>query len=64
MSIREPTADRDGVLRMENVGGRRVVDDDCLLEIAANLREILDVVALVVVAALAEQSVMYHAMNV
>lgn len=64
MSVREPTADRDGVLRVENVRGGRVVNDNRLLKVAANLREVLDVVALVVVAALAEQSVMYHAMNV
>jgi hypothetical protein len=28
MGIREPTADWDGMLRVENVRGRRIVDDD------------------------------------
>ena len=28
MSVREPTADRDGVLRVENIGRRGIVDDD------------------------------------
>ena len=55
--VGEPTADGDGVLRVENVRGRGVVDDDCVLEVAADLGEVLDVVALVVVAAFAEEPV-------
>lgn len=39
--VREPAADGDGVLRMEDVRGRRVVDDDGVLEVAANLRKVL-----------------------
>lgn len=35
--VGEPTADRDGVLRVENVRSGRVVDDDCVLEIASDL---------------------------
>ena len=80
--VREPAADGDGVLRMEDVRGRRVVDDDGVLEVAANLREILKqvlvsdtyvipaafsdlyVVALVVVAAFAEKSVVNNAVDV
>lgn len=42
------------MLRVENVRGRRVVDNDGVLEISSDLGEILDVVALVVVAALSE----------
>lgn len=41
MRIREPTANRYRVLRMKYVRCRRVVDDDCFLEIAANLGQIL-----------------------
>lgn len=52
--VREPAADGDGVLRVEDVRGRRVVDDDGILQIPSDLGEILDVVALVVVAAFAE----------
>jgi hypothetical protein len=39
--VREPAADGDGVLRMKNVGGGRVVDNDGILEVTANLGEIL-----------------------
>lgn len=42
------------MLRVENVRCGRVVDDDRLAKWAANLAQILDVVALVVVARLAE----------
>jgi len=64
VSIREPTADGNGVLGMEDVGCRGVVNDDCLLQVAANLREILDVVPLVVVAALSEEPVVDHLVDV
>lgn len=80
MSIRKPAADGDSVLRVEDVRRRRVVDDDGVLEIATNLGEILwkvsrrfpssgscaylDVVALVVVAALAEETVMHNTVDV
>lgn len=80
MGIRKPAADRNGMLRMEDVRGWRIVDDDGLLEIAANLGEVLfrlergidtaldqtclDVVALVVVAALSEEAVMDGTVNV
>jgi hypothetical protein len=64
VGIREPTADGDGVLRVENVRGRRVVDDDGVLQVAAHLRQVLDVVALVVVAALPEQPVVDNLVDV
>lgn len=52
------------MLGVEDVGGRRVVDDDGVLQVAANLREVLDVVALVVVAALTEKTVVDDLVNV
>ncbi len=55
--IREPTADGNGMLRVEDVRGRRVVDDDGVLQVSADLGEILDVVSLVVVAAFSEKAV-------
>lgn len=64
VSVREPAADGNGVLRMEDVRGRRVVDDDGVLEVAANLRQILDIVALVVVATLSEQPVVDNLVDV
>lgn len=54
MCIGEPTADGYSVLGVENVGCRRVVDDDSVFQVASDLREVLDVVSLVVVAALSE----------
>lgn len=57
MCVREPAANGHGVLRVEYVRSRGVVDDDGVLEITSDLGQILDVVALVVVAAFAEQSV-------
>lgn len=39
--VREPAADGDRVLRVEDVGSWRIVDDDGFPEITANLREIL-----------------------
>lgn len=58
MSIREPTANWHGVLWVEDVGSRRVVDDYGVLEVATNLGQIFHIVALVVVAALTEKAVM------
>lgn len=60
VSVAEPAANRHGMLRVEDVARRRIVDDDGLLEIAADLTEVLDIVALVIVAALAEQSMMHN----
>ena len=49
---------------MKDVACWRIVDDDRVLEIPANLAQVLDVVALVVVAALAEQSVVDNVVDV
>ena len=54
MGVGKPAADRNSMLRVEDVGGRGVVDDDGILEISPYLGEILDVVALVVVATLSK----------
>ena len=64
VSITEPAADRDGVLWVEDVAGGGVVDDDGFAKISADLAEIFDVVALVVVAALTEQTVLHDAVDV
>lgn len=40
--VREPAADGDGVLRMEDVRRRRVVNDNGVLEFATNLGKILN----------------------
>lgn len=52
------------MLRVENIRCGRVVDDNCVLEISSNLGEILDIVALVVVTALAEKSVVNDIVDV
>ena len=41
MGVGEPAADGDSVLRVEDVGCRRVVDDDCLSKVAAYLGKVL-----------------------
>ena len=64
MRVAKPTANRYGVLRMEDVAGGRVIDDDGLSKISANLAQILDVIALMIVAAFSEQSVMYNVVDV
>lgn len=64
MGIAEPTADRHSVLRVENVAGGRVVDDDGFFQFAADLAQVFDVVSLMVVAALAEQSVVNDVVDV
>ncbi len=50
VGVGEPRRDRDSVLRVEDVGCRGVVNNDCLAERSADLAEIFDVVSLVVVA--------------
>lgn len=45
------------MLRMENIRGWRVVNNDCVFEVSTNLRKIFNVIALVVVAALSKQTV-------
>lgn len=39
--VREPAADGNGVLRMEDVGSGRIVDDDGVLQVATYLGKIL-----------------------
>ena len=62
--VAEPAADRNGVLWMEYIAGGRVVDDDGLTEVTANLAQVLHVIALMVVTALSEQSVVHNMVNV
>ena len=64
MCIAEPAADRHSVLWVKDVTRRRIVDNDGVLELAADLTEILDIVSLVVVAAFAEESVMDNVVDV
>ena len=64
MSVGKPTADGHSMLGVEDVRRRRVVNDDGVLEISSDLREILDVVALVVVTALAEEPMMDDFVNI
>jgi hypothetical protein len=45
VSIRKPAADRDRVLRVENVRRGRVVNDDGVLEIATDLGKVLHAVS-------------------
>ena len=52
------------MLRVENIRRRRVVDDDRVLQVAANLRQVLDVVALVVVAAFSKQPVVDNLVDI
>lgn len=64
MGIGEPTADGHGVLRVEDVGCGRVVDDDGVFEIAADLGQVLDVVPLVVVTAFTEKPMVDNVVDV
>ena len=64
MSIRKPTADRYGMLGVENVRSWRIVDDDSFLEISTNLGQILDVISLVIITTFPEKPVVYHVMDV
>lgn len=57
VSIGEPGGDGNGVLRVEDVRCGRVVNDDCLAEGAADLAQVFDIVSLVVIARLAEETV-------
>ena len=52
------------MLRVEYVGCWRVVDNNCVLQVAPNLRKIFDVVALVVVTALTEQPMMHNLVDI
>ena len=54
MRIGEPATDGNGVLRMEDVRRWRVIDDDGFLKVAPDLRQILDVISLMVVTTFSE----------
>lgn len=64
MGVWKPTANGNGVLGVEDIWGRRIVDNDCFSEVAANLGEIFDVVTLVIVATLSEKTMVYHVVNI
>lgn len=64
MRIGKPTAYRDGMLWVENVGCWGVVDDDRVFQVSTDLGEVLHIVAAVVVATFSEKSVVDDAMNV
>jgi hypothetical protein len=62
--IGEPTTDRHCVLRMKNVRCGRVVDYDRFFQISADLRQIFNIVPLVVVATFPEEPMMDDVMYV
>ena len=64
MSIGEPTADGNGVLRVEDVRGWGIVDDDGFSKISSDLGKIFDVVSLMVITTFAEETVMYDVMDI
>lgn len=64
MRIRKPTADWYGMLRVEYVGSRRVVDDDGVLQVAAHLGQVLDIVTTMVVTALSKQPMVNDTMDI
>ena len=43
MWVVEPGRDRDSVVRVEDVRGGRVVDDNAIFHLSAELREVLQV---------------------
>jgi hypothetical protein len=57
VGVVEPRGDGDGVVGVEDVGGGGVVEDDGVGDGSAELGEVFDVVALVGIAALAEEAV-------
>jgi len=64
MSIGEPTADRNGVLGVEDVRRWGVIDDDGFSKISADLGKIFDVVSLVIVATFSEETVMNDVVDI
>lgn len=54
MRVGKPAANGYSMLRVENVGCRRVVDNNRVLQVSSNLGQIFDVVATMVVATLTE----------
>jgi hypothetical protein len=64
MRIREPTTDRYGVLRVEDVGCWRIVDDDGFSEISSNLGKVFNVISLVVVTTFTEEAVVNDVVDI
>lgn len=64
MRVVEPCRDWHGVVRMENVGSGRIVENNAPFHVPTELRKVLDVVALVIVAALSEKSVSHDAIGI
>jgi hypothetical protein len=64
MSVGEPTTDRHSVLRVEDVGCWRIVDDDGFSEISSNLGKVFDVISLVVVTAFTEEAVVNNVVDI
>jgi hypothetical protein len=64
MSIGEPTADRYGVLGVEDIGCWGVVDDDGFSKISSDLGKVFDVVSLVIVTAFTEETVVNNVMDI
>ncbi len=64
MSVGEPTADRHGVLGVEDVGCWRIVNDDGFSEISPDLGKIFDVVSLVVVTTFTEKTMMHNVVDI
>jgi hypothetical protein len=64
MRIREPTTDRYGVLRVEDVRCWRIVDDDGFSEISSNLGKVFNVISLVVVTTFTEEAVVNDVVDI
>lgn len=52
------------MLRVEDVGCGRVVDNDGVLEVSSDLGQVFDVVSLVVIAGFTEEPVVYHFVDI
>jgi len=64
MGVRKPAAYRHSMLWMENIRRWRIVDDDGFSQIAANLREVFDIVSLMVVTTLTEKAMMNNMIDI
>jgi len=62
--IIEPTRHGNSIVGMEDVGRGGVVDNDGLSDGPAELRQVLDIVALVVITRLAEKSMLDDSVDV
>lgn len=64
MDVVEPGGDGNCVGGMEDITRRRVVDDDGVLEISAELTEVLDIVAHVVVTGFSKEAMVHDLVDV